>query len=62
MNIAEPFSQKKLFGINNHLLEFIRLYKTNNYPNKILFQISLDIILYSLDFTYSGHVAQLSKL
>ena len=36
MNIVEPFNQKKLFGINNHLLELIRLYKANIYPNKLL--------------------------
>ena len=36
MNIVEPFNQKKLFGINSHLLELIRLYKANIYPNKLL--------------------------
>ena len=36
MNKLEPFNQQKLFGINNHLLELIRLHKANIYPNKLL--------------------------
>ena len=36
MEVIEPYNQRKLFGINNHLLELIRLYKANIYPNKLL--------------------------
>ena len=32
----EPYNQQKLFGLDEHLLELIRLYKNNTYPNKIL--------------------------
>ena len=32
----EPFNQSKLFGLDTHLLELIRLYKSNKYPNKLL--------------------------
>ena len=32
----EPSNQTKLFGLDSHLLELIRLYKSNNYPNKLL--------------------------
>ena len=56
MNIAEPFSQKKLFGINNHLLEFIRLYKTNNYPNKILLSGSKGIGKSTLAYHFINYV------
>ena len=35
MEVIEPFNQRNLFGINNHLLELIRLYKANIYPNKL---------------------------
>ena len=32
----EPSNQQKLFGLDKHLLELIRLYKANIYPNKLL--------------------------
>ena len=32
----EPSNQSKLFGLDSHLLELIRLYKSNKYPNKLL--------------------------
>ncbi len=32
----EPSNQTKLFGLDSHLLELIRLYKSNKYPNKLL--------------------------
>ena len=32
----EPNTQQKLFGLNKHILELIRLYKANLYPNKLL--------------------------
>ena len=37
MNELEPFNQKKLFGLDEHMLELIRLYKEKIYPNKVLF-------------------------
>ena len=36
MNLIEPINQQKLFGLDNHFLELVRLYKNNNYPNKLL--------------------------
>ncbi len=36
MNIIEPINQQKLFGLDNHFLELVRLYKNNIYPNKLL--------------------------
>ena len=36
MNITEPINQQKLFGLDNHFLELVRLYKNNIYPNKLL--------------------------
>ena len=36
MNIIEPINQQKLFGLDNHFLELVRLYKNNTYPNKLL--------------------------
>jgi DNA polymerase-3 subunit delta' len=36
MNNLDPSSQCKLFGLNNYLLELIRFYKANSFPNKIL--------------------------
>ena len=36
MNIIEPINQQKLFGLDNHFLELVRLYKDNIYPNKLL--------------------------
>ena len=36
MNIIEPINQQKLFGLDNHFLELVRLYKNNVYPNKLL--------------------------
>ena len=36
MNLIEPINQQKLFGLDNHLLELVRLYKNNIYPNKLL--------------------------
>ena len=35
MNDLKPYNQQNLFGLDKHLLELIRLYKTNKYPNKI---------------------------
>ena len=37
MNNLEPINQTKLYGLSNHLLELIRLFKLKIYPNKILF-------------------------
>lgn len=37
MNDLQPINQRRLFGLNNHLFELIRLYKSNNLPNKLLF-------------------------
>ncbi len=36
MNIIEPISQIRLFGLDNYLNELIHLYKKNKLPNKIL--------------------------
>ena len=36
MNILEPSNQQKIYGLDNHFLELIRLYKTDLYPNKLL--------------------------
>ena len=36
MNNLDPSSQCKLFGLNNYLLELIKFYKANSFPNKIL--------------------------
>jgi len=36
MSELEPFNQLKLFGLDKHLSELIRLHKNNIYPNKIL--------------------------
>ncbi len=36
MNDLEPINQKKLFFLENHLLDLIRLYKADIYPNKLL--------------------------
>ena len=36
MNLIEPINQQKLFGLDNHFLELVRLYKNNIYPNKLL--------------------------
>ena len=34
--ILKPIQQKKLYGLNNYLLNFINLYQNKNLPNKIL--------------------------
>ena len=36
MNNLEPINQTKLYGLKNHLLELVRLFKEKIYPNKIL--------------------------
>ena len=36
MNELEPVTQQKLYGLDKYLLELIRLYQVNTYPNKIL--------------------------
>ena len=36
MSELEPFNQLKLFGLDKHLSELIKLHKNNIYPNKIL--------------------------
>ena len=36
MSILEPSNQKKIFVLNNYLLDLIRLYKSKILPNKIL--------------------------
>ncbi len=36
MNQLEPLNQTKLFGLEHHLLEFVRLFENNIYPNKLL--------------------------
>ncbi len=56
MNTAEPFNQKKLFGINNHLLELIKLYKDNNYPNKLLLSGSKGIGKSTLAYHFINYV------
>ena len=39
MNELEPLNQKKLFGLDNHLLELIRLYDLKIYPNKLVIKV-----------------------
>ena len=36
MSELEPSNQQKLFGLERHLLELVRLYNLNVYPNKLL--------------------------
>jgi DNA polymerase III subunit delta' len=36
MNILEPSNQQKIYGLDSHFLELIRLYKADLYPNKLL--------------------------
>ena len=36
MNELEPSNQQTLFGLNKHLLELVRLYESNIFPNKLL--------------------------
>lgn len=35
MNL-EPIYQNSLYGLNDYLLDFVKLYQNNNLPNKIL--------------------------
>ena len=37
MNNLEPFNQTKLYNLDSYFNELVRLYKNDNYPNKILF-------------------------
>ena len=36
MSLIKPINQQKLFGLDKYLLELVRLYKNNIYPNKLL--------------------------
>ena len=36
MNELKPINQQKLFGLDKHILELVRLYESNIYPNKLL--------------------------
>ncbi len=36
MNDIYPYTQRKLFGLERYFLEFVRLFKENNFPTKIL--------------------------
>ena len=34
--ILKPINQRYLFGLHNYLLNFVKLYQNNKFPNKIL--------------------------
>ena len=36
MNQLEPSNQQKIIGLDCHMLELVKLYKSNIYPNKLL--------------------------
>ena len=37
MNNLEPINQTKLYGLDKYFKELVKLYRDNNYPNKIIF-------------------------
>ena len=52
----EPSNQQKLFGLNNYLLELIRLYEANIYPNKLLLSGQKGIGKSTLAFHFMNYI------
>ena len=52
----EPSNQQKLFGLNNYLLELIRLYEENIYPNKLLLSGQKGIGKSTLAFHFMNYI------
>lgn len=56
MNKLEPINQTKLFGLNKYLLEFIKLFENNNFPNKILLSGSKGIGKSTLAYHFINYI------
>ena len=56
MNKLEPSNQQTLFGLNKYLLELIRLYEENIYPNKLLLSGQKGIGKSTLAFHFMNYV------
>ena len=61
MNIIEPISQIRLFGLGNYLNELIHLYKKNKLPNKILFSGEKGIGKCTLAYHIVNYILSLSE-
>ena len=57
----EPSNQRKLFGLDVHLLELIRLYKSNIYPNKLLLSGLKGIGKSTLAYHFINYVLSLDE-
>jgi DNA polymerase III subunit delta' len=56
MNELEPSNQQKLFNLDDHLLELVRLYKDNIFPNKLLLSGPKGIGKSTLAFHFINYV------
>ncbi len=56
MNLVEPINQQKLFGLDNYILELIRLNNLDIYPNKLLLSGSKGIGKSTLAYHFINYV------
>ena len=56
MNLLKPINQQKLFGLNNYILELVRLDNLNIYPNKLLLSGSKGIGKSTLAYHFINYV------
>ena len=56
MNKLEPSNQQTLFGLNKYLLDLIRLYEENIYPNKLLLSGQKGIGKSTLAFHFMNYI------
>ena len=61
MNSLEPIIQTKLYGLDKYLHELIKLYKNNNYPNKILLSGQKGIGKATMAFHFINYVLTLNE-
>ena len=56
MNLLKPINQQKLFGLDNYILELVRLDNLNIYPNKLLLSGSKGIGKSTLAYHFINYV------
>tara|TARA_A100001234_G_scaffold221339_1_gene236959 strand:- start:2464 stop:3396 length:933 start_codon:yes stop_codon:yes gene_type:complete len=62
MIYSEPSNQKKLFGLDKYILDLIRLYDTNKYPNKLLLSGSKGIGKSTLAYHFVNYILSKNEL
>ncbi len=62
MNVLEPSKQPKLYGLENYLLDLVRLFDNNIYPNKLLLSGAKGIGKSTLAYHFINYVLSYDEI